>query len=104
MVGSYPHGDLGRWSSGFGFGGQIPIGRRLFLNVDFITRGVTYTDESEDEIWLYDEQTVLNKLRFANCALRWAGSDTSGSAFSVAFRSTSSSQIDGTPRISLCCW
>ena len=65
MVGSYPHGDLGRWSSGFGFGGQIPIGRRLFLNVDFITRGVTYTDESEEEVWLYDEQTVLNKLRFA---------------------------------------
>ncbi len=65
MVGSYPHGDLGRWSSGFGIGGHIPLRKQLFLNVDFITRGVTYTDESEEEIWLYDEQTVLNKLRLA---------------------------------------
>ena len=63
MVGSYPHGDLGRWSSGFGIGGHIPLGRQLFLNVDFITRGVTYTDESEEDTWWYDEQTVLNKLR-----------------------------------------
>ena len=65
MVGSYPHGDLGRWSSGFGIGGHIPLRKQLFLNVDFITRGVTYTDESEEEIWSYDEQTVLNKLRLA---------------------------------------
>ena len=63
MVGSYPHGDLGRWSSGFGIGGHIPLGKQLFLNVDFITRGVGYTDESEEETWWYDEQTVLNKLR-----------------------------------------
>ena len=63
MVGSYPHGDLGRWSSGFGIGGHIPLGRRLFLNVDFITRGVAYTDESEEDSWEYDEHTVLNKLR-----------------------------------------
>ena len=65
MVGSYPHGDLGRWSSGFGIGGHIPLRKQLFLNVDFITRGVTYTDESEEEIWSYDEQTALNKLRLA---------------------------------------
>ena len=63
MVGSYPHGDLGRWSSGFGIGGHIPLRKQLFLNVDFITRGVTYTDESEEEIWWSDERTVLNKVR-----------------------------------------
>ena len=65
MVGSYPHGDLGRWSSGFGIGGHIPLGVRLFLNVDFITRGVVYADESEEDTWGYDEHTVLNKLRLA---------------------------------------
>ena len=65
MVGSYPHGDLGRWSSGFGIGGHIPLGVRLFLNVDFITRGVAYTDESRKDTWWYDERTVLNKLRLA---------------------------------------
>ena len=64
MVGSYPHGDLGRWSSGFGIGGHIPLGKRFFLNVDFITRRVGYTDTSEEETWRYDENTVLNKLRF----------------------------------------
>jgi uncharacterized caspase-like protein len=63
MVGSYPHGDLGRWSSGFGVGGHIPLSKRFFLNVDFITRGVGYTDASGEEIWRYDEDTVLNKLR-----------------------------------------
>ena len=64
MVGSYPHGDLGRWSSGFGIGGHIPLGKRLFLNVDLITRGVVYADESEEDTWGYDdEHTVLNKLR-----------------------------------------
>lgn len=85
MVGSYPHGDLGRWSSGFGIGGHIPLSKRFFLNVDFITRGVTYTDESGEvdapmsrgsdwlrvtytddsgeDTWGYDENTVLNKLR-----------------------------------------
>ena len=65
MVGSYPHGDLGRWSSGFGIGGHIPLGKRLFLNVDLITREVVYADESEEGIWWYDEHTVLNKLRLA---------------------------------------
>ena len=65
MVGSYPHGDLGRWSSGFGIGGHIPLGVRLFLNVDLITRGVVYTDDSEKDAWVYDEHTVLNKLRLA---------------------------------------
>ena len=65
MVGSYPHGDLGRWSSGFGIGGHIPLGVRLFLNVDLITRGVAYTDESREDTWWYDERTVLNKLRLA---------------------------------------
>ena len=66
MVGSYPHGDLGRWSSGFGIGGHIPLGKRLFLNVDLITRGVVYADESEEDTWGYDdEHTVLNKLRLA---------------------------------------
>ena len=65
MVGSYPHGDLGRWSSGFGIGGHIPLGVRLFLNVDLITRGVVYADESEEDTWEYDEHTVLNKLRLA---------------------------------------
>ena len=65
MVGSYPHGDLGRWSSGFGIGGHIPLGRRLFLNVDLITRGVVYTDGSRRNTWEYDEPTVLNKLRLA---------------------------------------
>ena len=66
MVGSYPHGDLGRWSSGFGIGGHIPLGKRLFLNVDLITRGVVYTDDSEKDAWVYDdEHTVLNKLRLA---------------------------------------
>ena len=63
MIGSYPHGDLGRWSSGFGIGGHIPLGGRLFLNVDFITRGVGYTDGSSRNTWEYGEQTVLNKLR-----------------------------------------
>ena len=85
MVGSYPHGDLGRWSSGFGIGGHIPLSKRFFLNVDFITRGVTYTeesgentairqptsslvrvtytDESGENTWRYDEDVVLNKLR-----------------------------------------
>ena len=63
MVGSYPHGDLGRWSSGFGIGGHIPLNKRLFLNVDFITRQVGYTDESAENAWWYDEQIVLNKLR-----------------------------------------
>ncbi len=63
MIGSYPHGDLGRWSSGFGIGGHIPLGRQLFLNVDFITRQVGYTDEWAEETWRYDEHTVLNKLR-----------------------------------------
>ena len=85
MVGSYPHGDLGRWSSGFGIGGHIPLKKQLFLNVDFITRGVTYTDESGEvdapmsrrsdwlrvtytddsgeDTWRYDEDAVLNKLR-----------------------------------------
>ena len=63
MVGSYPHGDLGRWSSGFGVGGHIPLNRRLFLNVDFITRRIGYTDEWAEEAWWYDERTVLNKLR-----------------------------------------
>ena len=65
MVGSYPHGDLGRWSSGFGIGGHIPLGVRLFLNVDLITRGMVYTDDSEKDAWVYDEHTVLNKLRLA---------------------------------------
>ena len=65
MVGSHPHGDLGRWSSGFGVGGHIPLNRRFFLNVDFITRGVTYTDDSGEDTWRYDEHTVLNKLRLA---------------------------------------
>lgn len=65
MVGSYPHGDLGRWSSGFGVGGHIPLSKRLFLNVDFITRQVGYTDEWAEETWWYDERTVLNKLRLA---------------------------------------
>ena len=65
MLGSYPHGDLGRWSSGFGIGGHIPLGRRLFLNVDFITRGVGYTDGSRRNTWEYGEHTVLNKLRLA---------------------------------------
>ena len=65
MVGSYPHGDLGRWSSGFGIGGHIPLGKRLFLNVDLITRGMVYTDDSEKDAWVYDEHTVLNKLRLA---------------------------------------
>ena len=65
MIGSYPHGDLGRWSSGFGIGGHIPLGKRLFLNVDLITREVVYADESEEGIWWYDEHTVLNKLRLA---------------------------------------
>ena len=63
MVGSYPHGDLGRWSSGFGIGGHIPLGRRLFLNIDFITRGVVYADGSNT--WEFDEHTFLNKLRLA---------------------------------------
>ena len=63
MVGSYPHGDLGRWSSGFGIGGHIPLSKRLFLNVDFITRQIGYTDEWAEETWWYDERTVLNKLR-----------------------------------------
>ncbi len=63
MVGSYPHGDLGRWSSGFGVGGHIPLSKRLFLNVDFITRRIGYTDEWAEETWWYDERTVLNKLR-----------------------------------------
>ena len=63
MIGSYPHGDLGRWSSGFGVGGHIPLSKRLFLNVDFITRQVGYTDEWAEETWWYDEHTVLNKLR-----------------------------------------
>ena len=63
MIGSYPHGDLGRWSSGFGIGGHIPLSKRLFLNVDFITRQVGYTDEWAEETWWYDEHTVLNKLR-----------------------------------------
>ncbi len=85
MVGSYPHDDLGRWSSGFGVGGHIPLSRRFFLNVDFITRGVTYTDDSGEvdapmnrrsdwlsvtytddsgeDTWEYSEQTILNKLR-----------------------------------------
>ena len=63
MVGSYPHGDLGRWSSGFGIGGHIPLSRRFFLNVDFITRQVGYTDESEEGTWQYDEDTDVNKLR-----------------------------------------
>ena len=65
MVGSYPHGDLGRWSSGFGIGGHIPLGKQLFLNVDLITREVVYTDKSQEGIWWYDEHTVLNKLRLA---------------------------------------
>ena len=65
MVGSYPHGDLGRWSSGFGIGGHIPLGRRLFLNIDLITRGVGYTDGSRRNTWEYGEHTVLNKLRLA---------------------------------------
>ena len=65
MLGSYPHGDLGRWSSGFGIGGHIPLGRRLFLNIDFITRGVGYTDGSRRNTWEYGEHTVLNKLRLA---------------------------------------
>ena len=65
MVGSYPHDDLGRWSSGFGIGGHIPLSRRFFLNVDFITRQVGYTDESEEGTWRYDEDTDLNKLRLA---------------------------------------
>ena len=65
MVGSYPHGDLGRWSSGFGIGRHIPLGVRLFLNVDLITRGMVYTDDSEKDAWVYDEHTVLNKLRLA---------------------------------------
>ena len=65
MVGSYPHGDLGRWSSGFGIGGHIPLGRRLFLNIDLITRGVGYTDKPQEDTWWYDEHTVLNKLRLA---------------------------------------
>ena len=65
MVGSYPHGDLGRWSSGFGIGGHIPLGKRLFLNVDLITRGVGYTDGSRRNTWEYGEHTVLNKLRLA---------------------------------------
>jgi uncharacterized caspase-like protein len=63
MLGSYPHGDLGRWSSGFGVGGHIPLSKRLFLNVDFITRRIGYTDEWAEETWWYDERTVLNKLR-----------------------------------------
>ena len=63
MVGSYPHDDLGRWSSGFGIGGHIPLSRRFFLNVDFITRQVGYTDESEEGPWRYDEDIGLNKLR-----------------------------------------
>ncbi len=63
MVGSYPHGDLGRWSSGFGIGGHIPLGKRLFLNVDFITRTVGYTDGSSRNTWEYGEHTALNKLR-----------------------------------------
>ena len=65
MVGSYPHGDLGRWSSGFGIGGHIPLSRRFFLNVDFITRQVGYTDESEEGTWQYDEDTDVNKLHLA---------------------------------------
>ena len=87
MVGSYPHDDLGRWSSGFGIGGHIPLSRRFFLNVDFITRGVTYTDDSREadapmsrssdwlrvtytddsgeDTWEYGQQTILNKLRLA---------------------------------------
>ena len=65
MVGSYPHGDLGRWSSGFGIGGHIPLGKRLFLNVDLITREVVYTDKPQEDTWWYDEHTVLNKLRLA---------------------------------------
>ena len=65
MVGSYPHGDLGRWSSGFGIGGHIPLGKRLFLNIDLITREVVYTDKSREDTWWYDEHTVLNKLRLA---------------------------------------
>lgn len=63
MIGSYPHGDLGRWSSGFGIGGHIPLGKRLFLNVDFITRQVGYTDGSSRNTWEYGEHTALNKLR-----------------------------------------
>ena len=63
MVGSYPHGDLGRWSSGFGIGGHIPLGKRLFLNVDFITRTGGYTDGSSRNTWEYSEHTALNKLR-----------------------------------------
>ena len=63
MIGSYPHGDLGRWSSGFGIGGHIPLGRQLFLNVDFITRQVGYTDGSSRNTWEYGEHTALNKLR-----------------------------------------
>ncbi len=63
IVGSYPHGDLGRWSSGFGIGGHIPLKKQFFLNLDFIMRGVNYTDESEEDTWWYDEHTVLNKLR-----------------------------------------
>lgn len=65
MVGGYPHGDSGRWSSGFGIGGHIPLSRRFFLNVDFITRQVGYTDESEEGTWRYDEDTDVNKLRLA---------------------------------------
>ena len=63
MVGGYPHGDSGRWSSGFGIGGHIPLSRQFFLNVDFITRQVGYTDESEEGTWRPDEDTDLNKLR-----------------------------------------
>ena len=65
MIGSYPHGDLGRWSSGFGIGGHIPLRKQLFLNVDFLTRGVVHTDKSRRDTWWYDEHTSLNKLRLA---------------------------------------
>ena len=68
VLGSYPHGDLGRWSSGFGIGGHIPFRKQLFLNVDFIIRGVVHTDGAGEDTWWIDEQwhdeyTVLNKLR-----------------------------------------
>ena len=65
VVGSYPHGDLGRWSWGFGMGGHIPLGKRLFLNVDATIRPVLYTDDWDWDDWWEDEHSLLNKLRFA---------------------------------------
>ena len=42
MVGVHPHEDSARWGFGLGIGGNVPLNKHLFLNLDAISQSIHY--------------------------------------------------------------